>query len=65
MACQCCNPTTDREAARETQGVAVEGTDCGCGRGRACQCGTPISAGTERHLEEIRRRVSTLEPTQG
>lgn len=63
MACQCCTPTVEREPQRE-ESAAVEATDCGCGCGPDCGCGcaTVGRADTERHLEEIRRRISSLEP---
>ncbi len=66
MPCQCCTPTVTQEPAREAPSVATERPDCGCGCGPKCGCGCrpPSSAATKRHLEEDRRRVSALAPTE-
>ncbi len=65
MACPCCTPTTEREPQRKAESVASERPDCGCGCGPGCGCGCGTRpADTERHLEEIRRRVTAVEPTR-
>jgi hypothetical protein len=59
MTCQCCSPTDEREPRAREDALTSAG---GCGPECGCSGGTSTAADTARHLADVRREVSTLEP---